>query len=379
MKLDDKPRYLRSSLAQAMESQSLEAVVAASPENFLHLSGVYVASQRMIRERLAIAVYRRASDPFLVVSSVVAATIRRESWVADQVVWQEHVATPVETLAKELRSRGLAEARIGLEKRFLAAEYFEELQAAVPKATFVDCEQILDRNRMVKTPKEIELMRRNAIAAERAVWAGFMFARAGTTERELADRMSISLYELGGDYSPFMSLAAGVEHSRQHHAVPGAYQLQPHDTVAVDMVGTFKGYYSDYARMGVVGEPSDAQRKAWQAVIDVQAQVARDAVPGVNAEQLAKNAAAYARQLGYELDTNLVGHSLGIGLHEYPPLTEGCAEPLPAGMTACIEILVQDPEAGRFHVEDLWEIRDPGGAKRLTTYFDTHDLYRIAD
>jgi Xaa-Pro aminopeptidase len=378
MTLADKPSHLRQTLDEAMSKDDLDAVVAMSPENFLHLAGVYVVSQRMIRERLAIAVYPRGKEPFLVISSVVANTVERESWVQDQVVWSEHVKTPIETLAAELRSRGLGESRIGLEMHYLAAAYFEELKSAAPECQWVDCELLLNRSRMLKTPDEIELMRRNAIAAERAIWAGFMFAREGTTERQLADRMVTALYEVGGDYSPFMSLAAGSEHSREHHAVPGDYRLRLGDTVGVDMVGTFAGYYSDFARMAVVGRPSDGQRKAWRAVVDVQRQVMRDAVPGVTAEQLANNAARYARELGYELDTNLVGHSLGIGLHEYPPLTAGCAEPLQADMTMCIEILVQDPQWGRFHVEDLVAVRDPGGARRLTTYFDTSDLYQIA-
>ena len=378
MTLADKPGHLRQTLDEAMAKDGLDAVVAMSPENFLHLAGVYVVSQRMIRERLAIAVYPRGKEPFLVISSVVAHTVERESWVQDQVVWSEHVKTPIETLAAELRSRGLGEGRIGLEMHYLAAAYFGELKSAAPGCQWVDCELLLNRSRMLKTPDEIELMRRNAIAAERAIWAGFMFAREGTTERQLADRMVTALYEVGGDYSPFMSLAAGSEHSREHHAVPGDYRLRPGDTVGVDMVGTFAGYYSDFARMAVVGTPSDGQRKAWKAVVDVQRQVMRDAVPGVTAEQLASNAARYARELGYELDTNLVGHSLGIGLHEYPPLTAGCVEPLQADMTMCIEILVQDPQWGRFHVEDLVAVGDPGGARRLTTYFDTSDLYQIA-
>ena len=378
MKLADKSAYLRRSLDEAMEREGLDAVIAMSPENFLHLAGVYVVSQRMIRERLAIAVYPRGREPFLVVSSVVASTVRRESWVEDQVVWAEHVRTPVETLAAELRSRGLAEGRIGIELHYLAAAYFDELRAESPRTEWVDCELLLNRSRMVKTPDEIELMRRNAIAAERAIWAGFMYAFEGITEREIASRMRTSLLEVGGDYSPFMSLAAGVEHSRQHHAVPGDYRLQAGDTLAVDMVGTFAGYYSDFARMAVVGEPTEGQRKAWRAVVDIQRQVIRDAVPGVTAEQLALDAARYAQELGYELDTNLVGHSLGIGLHEYPPLTAGCCETLLPDMTMCVEILVQDPQAGRFHVEDLVAIGGADGARRLTTYFDTSDLYRIA-
>jgi Xaa-Pro aminopeptidase len=230
---------------------------------------------------------------------------------------------------------------------------------------------------MVKTPDEIALMRRNALAAERAIWAGFLFSRAGTTERAIAQRMVTSLIEVGGDSSPFMSLAAGIEHSRELHAVPGAYELQPGDTVAVDMVGTFRGYYSDYARMAVVGPASDGQRRAWRTVVEVQTRLLEDIVPGAPAEDIYRRASGYADDLGTPLGTNLVGHSLGIGLHEYPVLAPGCSEPLQAGMTLCVEILTLDPDHGRFHVEDLVEVREDGPARRLTTYFDTGELHRI--
>lgn len=376
MKLKDKPAHLKTTLSKALREENLDAIIAMSPENFLHLAGVYVASQRLIRERLAIAVYTATGDPFLVVSSVVANTVRRDSWVTDVVVWAEHETTPIQSLAGELSRRGLDHGHVGIEKQYLTAQYFEELTAASPQVSWSDCESILNRSRMVKTPDEIELMRQNAIAAERAIWAGFMYTIEGTTERQIADRMRISLYEMGGDYSPFMSLAAG-KHSGQHHAVPGDYKIQEGDTVAVDMVGFFGGYYSDYARMAVAGKPSDLQRKLWQCVIDIQRQVMRDAVPGVTAETLAINAERYAEETGYPLDINLVGHSLGIGLHEYPPLTRGCTEPLVKDMTMCIEILVQEPSQGRFHVEDLVYVGDPDGAKRLTTYFDTSEMYRI--
>jgi Xaa-Pro aminopeptidase len=143
------------------------------------------------------------------------------------------------------------------------------------------------------------------------------------------------------------------------------------------MVGTFKGYYSDYARMAVVGEPAEGQRQAWAKVVEIQRRLFDDIVPGVTAEEIFRCAAAYARDLGTELDTNLVGHSLGIALHEYPVLTEGCKEVLRAGMTLCVEILIMDPEYGRFHIEDLVEVRDDGPARRLTTYFDTNELYEI--
>jgi Xaa-Pro aminopeptidase len=373
----DKLEYLGRSFGTEMERAGVAAVIAMSPENFLHTAGVYIPSQRMIRERLALSVFVAGADPFAVVSSVVVRTVARDSWLDDVVAWAEHEETPIARLAEELRKRGLASARIALEKGYLAAGFYEELQEALPEAEWVDAERILERSRMVKTPDEVELMRRNALAAEEAIWAGFMFSRTGTSEAEVAKRMVASLIDLGADSSPFMSLAAGAEHSREHHAVPGDYRIRQGDTVAVDMVGTFRGYYSDYARMAVVGEPSKAQRNAWATVVGIQRRLFEDVVPGATAEHVFRQAARYAEECGTKLDTNLVGHSLGIGLHEYPVLTEGCAEELQSGMTLCIEILVMDPEQGRFHVEDLVEVVEHGPARRLTTYFDTAELYRI--
>jgi Xaa-Pro aminopeptidase len=349
-----------------------------SPENVLHLAGVYIVSQRMIRERLATAVFPLDGDPFFVVSSVVARTAKRESWIEEIPVWTEHETTPVEALIAELRRRDLTSGRIWLEMRYLAATYFQELAAALPEVEWVDAEVMLDRSRMVKTPDEIELMRRNAIQAEKAIYAGFMYSRVGTTEREIAHRMRSSLLDLGGDNSPFMSLAAGAENTLHSHAVPGEKRLEPGDVVAVDMVGTFQGYYSDYARMAIVGPPSAEQARAWQGVIEVQRQVIEDARPGVPAKGLYEAANRYAGELGFELATNLAGHSLGIALHEYPHLNPYCEEPLVAGMTLCIEILAKHLGLGRFHVEDLIEVKAEGPAVRLTTYFDTGRMYEIA-
>jgi Xaa-Pro aminopeptidase len=373
----DKLPYLQQALGAAMEREDVRAVVAMSPENFLHTAGVYVASQRMIRERLALAVYPRGGEPFAVASSVVHRTVDRDSWIDDVVAWAEHEETPIAKLAEELRRRGLGTGRIGLEKGYLAASFYEQLTDELPEVEWVDADLLLDRSRMVKTRDEIALMQRNALAGEKAIWAGFMFAGPGTTERSIAQRMVSTIVELGADSSPFMSLAAGAAHSLEHHAVPGDYEIVEGDTVAVDMVGTFRGYYSDYARMAVVGEPSARQRQAWSNVVEIQHRLFDDLTPGITAEEAYRRAAGYAGDCSVELDTNIVGHSLGIALHEYPVLTEGCTEPLQAGMTLCVEILVMDPEHGRFHVEDLVEVREDGPARRLTTYFDTQELYRI--
>ena len=112
--INDKLPYLRSAFDAELETADAQAVVAMSPENFLHATGVYVASQRMIRERLALAIFPRGAAPFAVVSSVVVKTVARDSWIEDVVAWAEHEETPIEKLAAELERRGLLAPEISV-------------------------------------------------------------------------------------------------------------------------------------------------------------------------------------------------------------------------------------------------------------------------
>ena len=47
-------------------------------------------------------------------------------------------------LAAHLEERGYRAARIGIEKRFLAAGYVEELAGLLPEATLVAADQVFD-------------------------------------------------------------------------------------------------------------------------------------------------------------------------------------------------------------------------------------------
>ena len=91
-----KRQHLEATLASALDKAGYDAVIGVSPENVQHLCGVFIASQRMIRDRLAFVVFRRQGAPFMVVSTVVAYTARTHSWIEDVATYQEHVVRPID-------------------------------------------------------------------------------------------------------------------------------------------------------------------------------------------------------------------------------------------------------------------------------------------
>ena len=115
----EKRQYLETKLRQEMEREGYDAVIAVSPENVQHLAGTFIASQRMIPDRLAFAVYRRQGGPFFVVSTVVAYTARTRSWIEEVVTYQEHAVRPIDGLAKALEEHGLGKGRVLVELGYL--------------------------------------------------------------------------------------------------------------------------------------------------------------------------------------------------------------------------------------------------------------------
>lgn len=374
--MPSKYEFLKESFSHWLQEQKAGAVIAVSPENVLHTSGAYIISQRMIRDRLALAIFPLDGEPTFLVGDVVHRTAKAESWIEDTRAYREHHETPMQALAQILREKGIASGRIALETRYLPAQSYLELVGELPEATFLDAEDILNDTRMLKSQAEIELMQRNAIAAEKAIEYGYLFSRPGDTELQVVQRMRKALHELGGEWNPFVTLAAGAEHTLEGHHIAGDKPIMPGDILRVDIVGYWRGYYTDFARMAVVGEPSEAQRQAYHQVIEVQRHVMAAAKPGVRACDLYQTCVDYSRQIGMPFDLNLIGHSLGIGLHEYPVLAPTYEKPLKANMTLCIEIVSKVPGLGLFHIEDLILVKEDGYA-RLTDHTDTGKMLII--
>jgi Xaa-Pro aminopeptidase len=372
----NKYQFLKERFAHWMHENDAAAVIAVSPENVLHTSGAYIASQRMIRDRLAMTVYPLGGEPAFLVGNVVHHTARVDSWIEDTRAYVEHHESPMQGLMRILQEKGLAHSRIALETRYLPAASYLELTRYLTGAVFVDAEDILNATRMIKSQGEIDLMRHNTLAAEKAIEYGYQFSRPGDTESQIVARMRRAILELGCEWSPFTTLAAGTDNTLEGHHVAGGKPILPGDILRVDMVGFWRGYYTDFARMAVVGEPSPAQRQAYHKVIEVQRHVMEAARPGVRACDLHQDCVEFSRQIGMPLDVSAIGHSLGIGLHEHPILDPSSTAELEANMMLCIEIASGVAGLGLFHVEDLILVQE-GGNELMTDHMNTEEMLVI--
>lgn len=365
-------------LLREMRAEGVDAVLAFSMENVFYLSGAMFTIADFIRDRLACAGFLADGRDFLVCATNEVSAIEDLHHAERLVGYVEFEKTPIQTVADLLTEFGLAEGRIGVEKRYLMAQYYEDLAAALPRATLVGCDRIIETARAVKLPAHVDIIERAARATERAALRGFEGARAGESEKDLALRIVDGMFREGADTLRHIVVTVG-DNRRLAHPYPSARtKLTPGDLIRVDIGGLFEGHGSDLARMAVVGPPSAEQVALYGMVRTCTDEVGHAMRAGMTAGDVYAAAQLFyeGRGLsGYKRDH--VGHSLSIlGAHDEPMLHAGNPTLLEENMVIALEPIVRDAEGRRTTVEDVFVVgRD--GSRKLSAETDTTGLFVI--
>ena len=369
------PEFLRANVQKLFERTGWRGFVATAPASTLYLTGANIITTRLIPDRLAVVFWPRDGEPAFLVATVEENQARHESSIADVRTYAEFAKSPIHLLAETMKERRVSSGPVGLETHHLVAHYYDELRQALPNVAWASSDGQMERLRTVKTREEVELYRRSALATDRAIRTAFERAQPGTTEKEMANTMASALLENGADEVAFMVLAVGANTIDTHH-LPGSYRAQRGDVVHVDFGGWFSGYVTDVARAAVIGKPTDEQKR-WYGYMWEGVNTLIEAVkPGVTVGELY---GLYQKTFGaWGLPTNrsLIGHSLGLIVHEYPILNATTDQVIEPDMILSIELAANANERERFHVEDLIHVTE-NGAELLSRSAPWEDLFSI--
>jgi Xaa-Pro dipeptidase len=321
----------------AMDEGGLDALVATSPENVAWASGAAPPSQKTVRSRLAAAIVPRGGSSEVVAVSLEGPVVRTQSRLDSVRLYEEFVEDPVEAIASSLRERGLESSRIGIEETHVSFADHGKLAALLPAAELAPADELFEALRMVKTPGEIEAIRRIGGAAERVAADVCASFGAGATERQLANFIAERYAEEGGDGLTMLVVGSGPR-SAAVNAPPTDRVLERGDVLRLDIIGTAAHYHSDVARTAVVGEPTREQQRVYDLLLGVHERALAALRPGAltsDVYRIYRDAMDEAGLPPY----HFVGHGLGITLHEEPFVNGLKSMPLEAGMVLCIEPL----------------------------------------
>ena len=370
------PRRLNvEELRAAMNVHGVDGVVAVMPENIFYLTDPLIYTTWTLRERLALVVFPSGGEPTMIVCDLEENLVRAEAWIEDLRIYVEFAESPIDVLADVLKEKGLTDKKVGIEMTYLAAAYYMRLREHLPGVNLVSSEPLFNDLRAIKTPEEVAHLKHAANVTEQAVYEAFAAAHAGSTEKEIADDMNIRQLALGANENSFCILGAGLNTLIAHHFA-GAKQLEKGELLGVDLGSRFNGYYSDVARTAVCGTPSEKQRDTYKRLREAQRDTIAQMRPGVRVCDVYNHCKKAFEDRGLTLTMPHIGHSLGIGVHDYPMVEPANTAVLKAGMVIDIEPNYAQTGDGKYRLEDLVHVT-PDGPVILSDYSDTEELFII--
>ncbi len=293
-----------------------------------------------------------------------------------------------------LKQHGMAmPGKIGMELDVLPANQYLSFSRLFESPEIVDISTDIRMIRAVKSPYEIEIIRKAARLSDHLAEFVPSVLTEGITEIELAGRIEAEARKWGHQgitrmrmfgaelfYGHVMAGAAAATPSYLasptggigvNPAIAQGPSMRPigrHEPVLVDLVFAIDGYMSDHTRIFAIGDPPDELAAAHNAMLDIQSAVKTAAKPGVAAGDLYDLAVSKAEAHGLgpyfmgagEQRIRFVGHGIGLEIDEFPFLAKGQDLALKAGMIIALEPKAILPGKGVVGVENTHVVTEAG-------------------
>lgn len=215
--------------------------------------------------------------------------------------------------------------------------------------------------RYVKQATEIESIKLAAQIADQALTELLPQVKPGVTERELAIELEYQMALLGSECPSFETIMLAAERSALPHGVPGDKALKDGDLLLIDFGAVINGYHSDMTRTFVLGQADAQQREVYQTVYQAQQAAINAFNSEVSGSVLFDQAQAILNQSPYaQYQGEGLGHGVGLDLHEFPFIGQGCDLVVKKNCVVTIEPGIYIPQWGGVRIEDDVVLTDDG-------------------
>lgn len=336
----------REQLAQRFGEAKVDALLVTSLKNIRYLTGFTGSSAFLIVEADNATI---VTDP------------RYDIQVRQQVDCRTKVSPkPVPTLETLLQK--LAVRHLGIEAAHLTVHEFNRYRAALPKTTrLVSTAGLVETLRSVKSPEEIDVIRRAVNLNSQAYANAVARVKPGITEQDVAAEIDHQMRLLGAEGPAFETIVASGPNTALPHARPSAKTLENNELLLIDMGSQVEGYASDMTRMLHLGEPDRRTKQLYRSVLDAQLaaiNAIRNNVRASAVDRVARRTLA-TRQLD-RFFTHSTGHGLGLDIHEMPRIGRTDKSVLRTGMAITVEPGVYVEGKGGIRIEDTVLVTDRG-------------------
>jgi len=216
-----------------------------------------------------------------------------------------------------------------------------------------------------KSVEEIELIRESSLLVSKTLGEIARVVAPGVKTIELNKLAETYIRDNGGipaflNYSGFPYSLCISMNDQVVHGFPGEYELKDGDLISVDCGVILNKYYGDSAYTFAVGEVSELAKKLMQVTKECLDRGVEKAVAGLRIGDIGHAVQEHAENNGFGVVKELVGHGVGLQLHEKPEVPNygkrGAGIKLEEGMVIAIEPMINAGRAGVKFWDDGWTV-----------------------
>ena len=226
---------------------------------------------------------------------------------------------------------------------------------------------------IVKTQREIDLMREAGRVTAEAMEVGGAEVRPGVSTKHINDTIERFIRSKGGKpsflhYSGYPASACISINDQVIHGIPSAKRIiEDGDLVSIDIGVLLNGYHGDVARTFGAGHIRSEDQKLMDVTRESFWEAMKVARVGYRLGDIGAAVSAHAHRYGFGVVYDYVGHGVGAQLHEEPDVPNygipGKGSRLVAGMTIAVEPMISAGTPDVRVLRDGWTVVTKDGKK----------------
>ncbi|TXK71769.1 M24 family metallopeptidase [Paenibacillus sp. N3.4] len=373
---------------EIMERDNLDALVASSCENFYYLSGhpsTFMYTLRMNEVALAVVFRNPYRKTVVIMNEFEAAGIPDDlpnceirtypTWVdvddpfelkGSRFQGKRPTAHQVQEmfglLSQIMDENDLSTGRVAVELSAMRYPSVIALQEAASQLKLQEASSIFTELRVIKTPWEIDQLRKSCTYAEAGITEATRGIHVGSSAEDIADDFKMALMKnREGSTSRFHMISVGANFAPAH--VFDTRASVPGDLIKFDVGVDVKGYGSDIARTFVLGTPSSTVERVYQALRIGHDHLVQLIEPGRSMQSAFHEVMSLIRRSGLpNYNRGHLGHSAGLSLAaEEPPFISPTESTIfRPGMVLCLETPYYGYGVGSIMIEDMVLVTESG-------------------
>jgi methionyl aminopeptidase len=227
---------------------------------------------------------------------------------------------------------------------------------------------------VLKSPREIELLREAGRIARVALDAARALVRPGVTTAEIDLEVEKAIRACGATpefkgYHGYPASTCISVNDQVVHGIPGSRRLDEGDVVGIDVGARWKGFVGDNAATIPVGRVSAKAQRLIDTTRECLERAIQECRPGRRLSDIGRAVQSHAESRGYTLVREYAGHGIGTRMHEDPQVPNYVDAAtlrrdlvLKEGLCIAIEPMLNAGGAEVRTLEDKWTVVTEDGS-----------------